>query len=362
MGLIGTSLKNALHSFQYARFVSIALLLVAFVQPLVAKRKDDVVVMKNGDRFTGEIRGLQHGELSFKSNYMKQSVSLDWKRVERLESQDQFIVALADGRRYAGYIEKIEGATATKNEFRIVTDAASFEVSQSEVITIQQRAANFWKQLTGSIDYGFSFTGANSQATSSLSADVAYNTPTYAVDLSTSSQLTAQSKGPNTARYTFDGQYTRMLTQNWFYAGLFDALKSDRQLLNLRTTYGAGLGRRLVRTDTTSLMALGGLVYTNENYFPQPGIEPVRSNGESFLGLAFSTFRFRTLDINSQTLVFPSLTDPGRLRLSTQSNLRIEIVRHLFWDFGLYENFDSRPPINAPRNDLGITSSLGWKF
>jgi putative salt-induced outer membrane protein YdiY len=362
VGLIGTSFKNAFHSFQCAGFVCTTLLLVAVVQPSLAKRKDDVLVMKNGDRLTGEIRGLQHGELSFKSDYMKDSVRLDWKRVERLESQDQFIVALANGRRYAGRIEKIEGEKGAKSEFRIISDKESFEVSQSEVITIQQREASFWKQWTGSIDYGFSFSGANSQATSSASADVAYNTPTYAIDLSTSSQLTAQSKGPNTARYTFTGQYTRNLTQNWLYAGLFDALKSDRQLLNLRTIYGGGLGRRLLQTDTTSLLALGGLVYTHEDYFPQPGIEPVRNNGESFLGLAFSTFRFRTMDITSHALIFPSLTDPGRVRLSTQSNLRFEIVRRLFWDFGLYENFDSRPPITAPRNDVGITSALEWKF
>jgi putative salt-induced outer membrane protein YdiY len=351
-----------LRLFQNAGFAYTALLLIAVVQPSLAKRRDDVVVMKNGDRFTGEIRGLQRGELSFKAGYMKDSVRLDWNRVERLESQDQFIVALVNGRRYAGRIEKIEGEQATKSEFRIVSDKESFEVSQSEVITIQQREASFWKQWTGSVDYGFSFSGANSQATSSASADVAYNTPSYAIDLSTSSQLTAQSKGPNTARYTFTGQYTRNLTQNWFYAGLFDALKSDRQLLNLRTIYGGGLGRRLVRTDTTSLMALGGVVYTHEDYFPEPGIEPLRNNGESFLGLAFSTFRFRTIDFTSHALVFPSLTDPGRVRLSTQSNLRIEIVRRLFWDFGLYENFDSRPPINAPRNDVGITTALEWKF
>jgi putative salt-induced outer membrane protein YdiY len=359
--LMGTSIKNALHSFHYTAFVCTTLLLVA-AQPSLAKRRDDVVVMKNGDRFTGEIKGLQHGELSFKSEYMTGSVRLDWKRVERVESRDQFIVALANGHRYAGRIEKIEGEKGMKSEFRIVSDGASFNVSQSEVITIQQRESNFWKQLTGSIDYGFSFSGDNNQATSSLSAEVAYNTPVYAIDLSTSSQITGQSRGPNTARYTFNGQYTRMLTQNWFYAGLFDALKSDQQRLNLRTTYGGGLGRHLMRTDTTSLLAFGGFVYTHEDYFPQPGIEPVRNNGESFLGLEFSTFRFRTMDITSRMLVFPGITDPGRVRLSTQSNVRIEVVRNLYWDFGLYENFDSRPPINAPRNDLGATTALGWKF
>ena len=107
---------------------------------------------------------------------------------------------------------------------------------------------------------------------------------------------------------------------------------------------------------------LGGLVYTHESYFPQPGIDPIRSNAESFFGLRFATFRFKTLEVNSQSLVFPSVSDPGRARLSTQSELRVEVVKNFYWGFRLYENFDSRPPINAPRNDLGITTSLGWKF
>ena len=28
----------------------------------------------------------------------------------------------------------------------------------------------------------------------------------------------------------------------------------------------------------------------------------------------------------------------------------------------VFDNFDSRPPVDAPRNDFGVTSSLGWKF
>jgi len=56
-------------------------LLLLFACPLFAKRKDDVIVMKNGDKFTGEIKNLQYGELVFKSSYMKDSVHLDWKEV-----------------------------------------------------------------------------------------------------------------------------------------------------------------------------------------------------------------------------------------------------------------------------------------
>jgi hypothetical protein len=83
------------------RTLLIAFLLL-FAYPLFAKRKDDVVVMKNGDKFTGEIKGLQYGELVFKSDYMKDSVHLDWKRVETLQSMDTFIVALSNGQRVTG--------------------------------------------------------------------------------------------------------------------------------------------------------------------------------------------------------------------------------------------------------------------
>jgi putative salt-induced outer membrane protein YdiY len=289
----------------FGRVGCLALVLTAVTQSMLAERKDDVVVMKNGDRFTGEVKGLERGLLTFKAGYMAASVSLDWNRVERVESENLFIVALADGRRYAGRIQEIA---------------------------------------------------------SSLSANVAYNGPMNSVQLGSTSQLNSQSKGPNTTRFTFTGEYFRKLSQNWFYTGVFDALKSDQQELNLRTTYGSGLGRRLVQTDSTSIQLLAGLVYTHEDYFPQTEEEPIRNNGESFVGFRASTFHFRTLELSTQTFVYPSLTDTGRVRLSTQSNAQIEVVRDFFWNFNLYENFDSRPPINAPRNDVGVTTGLGWKF
>jgi len=38
--------------------------------------------------------------------------------------------------------------------------------------------------------------------------------------------------------------------------------------------------------------------------------------------------------------------------------LKFELVKDLYLGIRLYENFDSKPPVNAPRNDLGITTSL----
>ncbi len=356
-----TILVELLCTTLLARRAFIGLMLL-FACPLFGKRKDDVVIMTNGDKFTGEIKSLQYGELLFKSVYMKESVHLDWKRVEALHSEDTFIVSLANGKRVTGVIAK-EGASAGDGRnVKIVAGGSAIAVATSEVIAIGQNEASFWNQLTGSIDYGFGFASGNKQTNSSLGADVAFRTARNSVQLATTSQFGSQTNAKNTNRFTFDSQYARLLTERWLAAGLFSLLRSNQQDLTLRSTYGGAFGRKLVQTDRTSLTVVGGAALSHESYIPQPGTEPIHNNAESLLGVTFSTFRFRTLNLRSQTLLFPSLSDPGRLRVSSQSGLRIELIRNFNWNFDLYENYDTRPPVSAPKNDLGITTAVGWTF
>jgi putative salt-induced outer membrane protein YdiY len=347
--------------FAFARIVTIATLML-LAGSAFAKRKDDVVIMKNGDRFTGEIKSLQHGELIFKASYMLDPVHLDWSRVEQLDSKDTYIVGLTSGARVVGSIGRVAAACDSGGQFQIVAGNSAVEVKPTEVIVIQQHEVSLWDQLTGSINYGLSFSSGNSSTNSSLGASLAYSNEKNAVQLNTTSQFDSQSKGKNTNRFTLDSQYGHTLTGKWIAAGIFSLLKSNQQDLDLRSTYGAGFGRKLIQTDRTSLLAIAGADYSHERYFPEAGTVPIRNSAESLIGLTFSTFRFKTVGLHSQLLVFPSLTDPGRVRLGSQSNVQLELVRNLFWNFQLYENFDSRPPISAPKNDLGVTTSLGWKF
>ena len=344
------------------RRTALLALLLLFACPLFGKRKDDVVVMNNGDKFTGEIKGLQYGELIFKSDYMKDSVHLDWKQVKTLQSQDTFIVALSDGKRMTGFIGREGTPDNADNAFKIINSGAAVEVRPSEVIRIGQQEGSFWDQLTGSINYGFDFARGNNSTTSSLGADVAFHTSKNSVQLATSSQFASQTNVQNTNRFTFDSQYGRMLTNKWLAGGIYSLLKSNQQDLELRSTYGGVFGRKVIQTDKSSVTIFAGAAYSHESYVPQSGTEPVRNNAESLLGITLSTFRFKTLNLKSQTLFFPSLSDPGRLRLSSQSNLRIELVRNFYWNFQFYENHDTQPPGAAAKNDLGIGTSLGWTF
>jgi len=326
-----------------------------------ARTNSDVVVMKNGDRFTGEIKKLDHGVLYFKASYMVDSVQLDWDQVARLASNDQFFIGLADGTRLEGKLQKAQadGETGT---IQLVMANKTMQISGRDLITIRQKEENFASQLTGSVNYGLNFTSDNDAISSALNATVEYRRAKNVAIVSTSSQFTGQSNAPNTNRYTFDAAYQRDLTEKWFATGLFDLLKSDQQQLNLRTTGGGGFGRRIYRTDKTGINLIGGIVFDREKYLPQNGVNTKQLNGEAIVGVNFYTFRFKVFDLSSQTAIYPSVTDPGRVRINSVSNLEIEIVKNFSWNFHIYENFDSRPPIAAPRNDLGITTGLGWTF
>lgn len=290
-------------------------LFLLFACPLFGKRKDDVVVMKNGDKFTGEIKSLQYGELVFKSDYMKDSVHLDWKQVQSLQSQDAFIVTLSDGERVTGFISKERDSGKGNRDFKIVASASSGDVSSSEVILIGQRESSFWKQLTGSVSYGFGFASGNSATNSSLAADVAFSTTKNSVKLATSSQFDSQANANNTNRITFDSQYGRALTNKWLAAALFSLLKSNQQELNLRSTYCGGVGRKLVRTDKTVLTLLGGAAYSHESYTVQAGVEPVRNKSRVivrdyvfYLSIQNSKHQFAdTLVPKSQRAVTPPI-------------------------------------------------------
>ena len=77
---------------------------------LTARKKDDLVIMKNGDRITCEIKRLENGVLYIDPPYVLAAYGVDWTKVERVESKQAFTVVLTNGERYTGRIEKTAAA------------------------------------------------------------------------------------------------------------------------------------------------------------------------------------------------------------------------------------------------------------
>ncbi|HSE33426.1 MAG TPA: DUF481 domain-containing protein [Pyrinomonadaceae bacterium] len=327
---------------------------------VLAKHDDDVVVLKNGDRVTGEIKGLQRGELRIKADYMAEAVRLDWARVDRIESKSRYMIWLVDGTLFTDVMRMLPSTSSDVNNF-VIGSGQVLSVKQMDVLRINPVESRFLKQLEGSIDFGLSYTSGNDQYSTELIATTTYRTGSHSFTTSLDSAFTGQPQGDSTRRNQFTFDYRKQLTPRWYAGGLFDLLSSDQQSLSLRTTVGGVIGRNVKQSEYTRLSVFGGIAGTRERYTVLLG-QPENSNADAIAGLDFSTFRFKTTDIRARFMVFPSLTTPGRTRLQLTSDLRIKVVGDLYWGFHLYENFDSKPPVRADKNDLGVSTSLGWKF
>ena len=173
--------------------------------------------------------------------------------------------------------------------------------------------------------------------------------------------FSGQTQGASTTRNQFDFDYRRQLSQKWFAGGLVDFLRSDQQSLDRRVTGGGLLGRNLLQTERTRFSIFGGMAVNREKYNVVPA-QASATNADALGGMDFATFRFSKTDITSHFFVFPSVTTTGRIRGQLKSDISYKLAKDFWWGFHVYENFDSKPPIKANKNDAGISASISWKF
>ena len=342
---------------------SVVVILISLSGALTAlcKNVDDVVIMKNGDRITGEIKGLQAGELRIKPGYMAESARLDWSRVDRIDSKTTFFIYLTTGKLFTSVMRLLPSNSNDIANFVIGESDQAVSVHQYEVIRILPVEAGFSKRLEGSINLGLSYTSGNDQYQTDLSGSATYRKGDHSYTASIDSSFSGQPQGESTRRNQFTFDYRKQLTRKYFAAGMFGLLQSDQQSLSLRTSVGGALGRNIKQTERTRFSAYGGMIGTRENYSAVLG-KPRSTNAEALAGFDFASFRFSKADIKSRVTLFPSLTTPGRTRLQATTDISFKVVRDLWWGFHLYENYDSKPPVRADKNDLGVSTSLGWKF
>jgi putative salt-induced outer membrane protein YdiY len=295
------------------------------------------------------------------TDYVTGSIALDWNQVESVQSTGTFRIVLNNGKRMVGKFEKVSSEKAKEHDFLIHEATEETQVPSSSIAEIGSQKATFWRQLQGSIDFGYSFTSGNSQTTLNADASAAYRTPSWEAASVFDSTFGGQSGASKTNREDLQSIATKFLNRNSFVLALSDFLHSSQQDLDLRTTLGGAYGRYLKRTTNSNLSCLGGIVYIHES-FNTIVAQPTDQNIEAVIGLQYNLVRFNFGEFTSQVLTFPGLTDTGRVRLTTNNSLTIKLRNNFHLDFTLWDNFDSRPPSTAKRNELGLSTGIGWSF
>ena len=318
----------------------------------------DVVILRNGDHITGEVKGLARGKLDYSTDDAGR-LSIEWDKVAKLTSPNPFEIELGSGAKYFGRL-----GLPIRDGYIVVQDVRSDTLRIGSVVGITPLNAGLLQRIQSYLDIGFTLAKANQSTTFSLSGAAEYRGPAFGSQFKFDSYAQGQESVPTTARNSVRESFSWYLPRRWSAVAVVQVEQNDELDLDHRFTGGGAMTRDLARTNDTELTAGAGIVGTQEQFSSQLG-QATDASVEGLVVTNWNVFRFDspTLDFSSAVAVFPSLSQWGRVRGQMEFRLKYELFKDFHAGILFTDTFDSRPPDESvQKNDYVTTLTIGWSY
>jgi hypothetical protein len=342
----------------FARFVFAVTTAAASWFTPAAAAKPDLVILQNGDRITGEVKGLTRGKLDYSTDDAGR-LSIEWEKVARVTSPTPYHIEVASGVRYFGRL-----SPSDRDGVVVVQGDRTDTLRVRNVIEISPLNASFTQRVKAYLDLGFTLAKANQATTFSVSGNTDYQGPTLGSETAFDSYAQGQESVPTTTRNTLRQSLSWYIAQRWSAVGLAQLEQNDELDLDHRITAGGAIRRDVTHTNQMELGLGAGIVGTQEEFSSETGNSST-TNLEGLLMMSWSAFRFDSpkLDFSTNLAMFPSISDAGRVRGQAAVRLEYEVFKDFNAGIRVTDTFDSRPPAeSATKNDYVTALTIGWSY
>lgn len=329
--------------------------LLAAPAPCEARDKDDVVFLKNGDRITCEIVSLEFGTLVVKTSAMG-TVSIEWPEVSAIRSTHRFLVQRLNGEKVYGTLSGDPG------RLEVAEEETPRTLALEDVSQLGPAEQHMRDRLRGTVSVGLNYAKSTNIKTSSLRLETVYRSPSSIKTLSASEDVTSNPGSGNNQRLRADYQDRYLMQSGRFVMGLATFERMQELGIDGRLQAGLTGGRSFIQRADSNLAGYVG-VAINEEWAKDT--QASTFGVEGVLGLDWRIYRFSKpeLTLHSTLLVFPSLTESGRVRARFDSSLSHKVTSDFTVILSLYDDYDNRPPgARTVNNDFGFITSLGYSF
>jgi len=332
------------------------ILLMPGLQALAAP-KTDILIFKNGDRLTGELKSLKRGQLSFNTDATG-TIGIEWDKVAQIISKQRIQVGMASGARYFGTLLE----PAKDGDVIVETAEGALDLQAGRIITMQPIEEKGLSAFDVDLTFGYNFAKSTGVKQGTFGLDVDYRTRlrVFAFDvLTTVSDSNSQEARQ---RQSLGFQFTRLWTNRWVSNGNVSLEQNDELGLNLRTSIGFGGGRFVVQSNSMLLLMQAGLQASRENLISE---QEDTDSVEMVLSADWDWFKFNApeLDWSTKIQIIPSLTEKDRVRGEFDTSLKWEIVNDLKLGMSIYSSFDSQPQSDlAATSDYGVNTTVTYEF
>ena len=350
--------------FRSTRRVTLILSLLGasvLAMPALAE-KTDVVVLKNGDHLTGEVKRLSYGQLVFSTDNMG-TVYIEWDKIASISTSQVLQLEMADGSRHVGR-SPVPGpqpgilrlTPAESDERRVPVDLPMADIVRANYL----EQGRLLTRLEGAVSAGYSFTNANSVEQLNFSGNIGSRDRKRRWDVALTTQTTGQENLPTSERASLVGTWERFMRNRYYREGTLEFTRNSELGLDLRSLLGGTVGRYLAQNQSREWRAGVGLAGSREERSDGSS----QDNLEAQLSTSLRLFRYDSpkRDVTAGVTLLPSLTDSGRVRGEVSVDARYEIISDLFFKVSLLDSYDNEPTEGSPTNDWSLVTSLEYSF
>lgn len=320
--------------------------------------QSDTIVLKNQNKLVGEIKRMSKGVLTMETDYSDSDFEITWLEVLSMSSEQTYFVTLTKGFRFESKIraeENEQGAIYLKR-----ADTTWVKVPIEDVVEFKAVEANFLSRISTSISLGYNFTKSNSLSQFVVNGDLTYVGFKWEAGANYNSVVSRQDEVSETKRIDAGLDFRYFLHKDWFIDANAAFLSNNQIDLDLRTNVRAGAGKYLIHNNSLYLGFGGGLAWNNEQYLTAQDAN--KNSLESYVGIEFNMFDMGDLDFYTRMLVYPSLTENGRLRSDITASLKYDLPLDLFIKLGFTYNYDNQPAEGFLTDDYVFNTTFGWEF
>jgi len=337
------------HSFKKILF------LLLLVPTIGYSQKTDIITLLNGDHITGELKGMRTGLLELSTDNMG-TIFIEWDKIKEIQTDKYFQITLDDGRIYFGsiHISDKKGMVIVKG---VTIDK---ELFLKHIVEITRIKETFWEILGGYIQLGISYNKGSDVAELNFSTDLTYNIRKRQFELIFNSIISSTSDSITSKNQNASFSFLRYLERKWFWSAPISVNQNTTLGLDLRANIGAAMGKDFIHTNDMLLSSQVGLVGNREWYINQT--EP-QNNLTLLLTNRFQYFIYEDpgIILDSYLIVYPYLTDLGRIRINYNFSMDWEIINDFYWNLSLNFSSDNQPQ-SQDENKVDYNINTGLKY
>jgi putative salt-induced outer membrane protein YdiY/small nuclear ribonucleoprotein (snRNP)-like protein len=353
------------------------LLLLFLASTITAYSQTDSLILSNNDVIVGEIKSMDKGVLIIETDYSDSDFKISWSGVRRIASKTKFLITLSTGKRYNGRINSVDSLHAMidtydpqellnislrkkkENENLEKPLGGKVQVDLQQVVYLNALDEGFWSRLSANIDFGWSLTKANNLKQLNVRSGVGYLADRWKLGSSFNSLRSNQDRVESVKRTDGDITFNFFLPKDYFLLYNITFLSNTEQLIRLRTVNKVGIGKYVAHTNKTYFGFQTGFNFNNEAYFDDT---PNRRSGEAFIGSELNLYDIGDLNLLTQLVAYPSLSEKGRFRTDFKVDLKYDFPKDIYIKIGTTMNYDNRPIEGATKLDYIIQTTVGWSL